>query len=568
MGEAGERAHEEPGREHEHEGERDLDHHQRAAQGARSFSREARALLLDRLRRRHSSGAQGGDHSEEQGGPDGHDQREGEHAIVKGKVEEDEGVPAGDLADQETAAPLGEGQAEEGAGHREEKGLAQELPGQARPRRAQGQSGAQFPTAGVGAGHLEAREVRARDEQDQAHHDHEGEQGLGVAAPDLGEAVRRRDQGEPVAEKARPVLGPPGVCGHRGFADLGLHGAQGPGGGLDRLAGFEPGEDLEPPEGPTVELALADGLKAVDHADGHRHVVGASHRGPEEPGRGHPHDREGHAVQDEGPADHVGRAAVPPLPERVADDGHRALRTAAAAIVLGGEGPPQDRGNPQHVEEAAAGQDPLHELGLSARREVESGVAAGHGTVEEAVLALADLLPDGVRPGTALQPHELSRVAHGKGAQDQAVEEREDRRVGADAQGQRQRGDEGEDGALAEHACAVAQVLAEVLEEAGAARVPAGLLHLLEPPQLELRATAGFGLAQTVANVICGLAFEVIPKLGVELDLEATPAQEPSQHAHHAPASRAARIRAIASVRRRQFASSVPSWARPFAVSR
>ena len=206
VGEAGERAHEEPGREHEHQGESDLDHHQRAAQGARSFTREARALLLDRLRGRHAAGAQGGDHSKEQGGPDGHDQREGEHTIVKGKVEEDEGVPAGDLADQETAAPLGEGQAEEGAGHREEKGLAQELPGQARPRRAQGQASAQFPAAGVGAGHLEAREVRARDEQDQAHHDHEGEQGLRVAAPDPGEAVRRRDQGQRVAEKARPCL--------------------------------------------------------------------------------------------------------------------------------------------------------------------------------------------------------------------------------------------------------------------------------------------------------------------------------------------------------------------------
>ena len=210
VGEAGERAHEEAGGEHEHEGEGYLDHHQWAAQSPRSLSGEARALLLDRLRRRHSSGAQGGGDAEEQGGSDGHDQREGEHAIVKGQVEEDEGVPARDLADEETAAPLGEGQAEEGAGHREEKGLAQELPGQPRTRRSQGQAGAQLPAAGVGAGQLEAREVRARDEQDQAHHDQEGEQGLGVAAPDLGEAVRRRDQVEPVAEKARPVLRPPG----------------------------------------------------------------------------------------------------------------------------------------------------------------------------------------------------------------------------------------------------------------------------------------------------------------------------------------------------------------------
>ena len=62
-------------------------------------------------------------------------------------------------------------------------------------------------------------------------------------------------------------------------------------------------------------------------------VERAADVGAEEALRRDADDREGHALDRQASADDVRRAAVPPLPEAVADHRDRAVRPAAARIV-------------------------------------------------------------------------------------------------------------------------------------------------------------------------------------------------------------------------------------------
>ena len=229
---------------------------------------------------------------------------------------------------------------------------------------------------------------------------------------------------------------------------------------------------------------------------------------------------------------------------------------------------PRIAGTPDHVEERAAREEAGDDLGFPALREIEARVGERRRALQELVLPIADLLPDRVRPRAARKAHEADGLAHGQGAQDQAVHEREDRGVGADAQGQRQDRDEGEGRAAAQDADAVREVLAEVLEKTRAPSVAALLLHLLDTPELDARAAAGLGLGEAGAHVVGRLALDVVAQLGVELGLEAAAAEEPAEEAHHAPPSRVARMRPTASVSRRHSSSSTPRRVRPFPVRR
>ena len=74
-------------------------------------------------------------------------------------------------------------------------------------------------------------------------------------------------------------------------------------------------------------------------------------------------------------ADRVGRAAELPLPEAVADDRDRAIRSAAARVVGWRERAAEHRRHAERVEHAAARPEAVHELRLAAGREVEPLVA-------------------------------------------------------------------------------------------------------------------------------------------------------------------------------------------------
>ncbi len=160
-------------------------------------------------------------------------------------------------------------------------------------------------------------------------------------------------------------------------------------------------------------------------------------------------------------------------------------------------------------------------------------------------------------------------IAHRQRAQDQAVHEREDRGVGADAEGQETRSPPAAKAGLRRRTrTPYDEVLAEVLEEARAPRVAARLLHLLDarrarsaragappprraPPARSRRLRARRGRA---ARRRAG------PRAGG--DGGAGPGS-PSR-----PPSRVARMSRPPRTSRRHSSSSTPRWVRPFPVRR
>ena len=314
--------------------------------------------------------------------------------------------------------------------------------------------------------------------------------------------------------------------------------------------------------------ALAGVLHAVDHAERHGDVERAADGRAEEAGRRDPDDRERHAVQRQRAAEHVGRPAEAPHPERVADHHGRPLRSAVAAIVGRGEGAAQDRRHSHDLEEAAAREEALGEVGFTSAREVEVHVGACGGTREELVLPRADLFPDRVGPGAAVQARQPPGLVHRKRAQDEGVHYREDRGVRADPERERCDRDEREGLALAQAAPPVAQVLQEVGDETRATRVAAALFRSFDAAELEAGAPSSLGLGHPARDEVRDLSLEVVPELGVELPFQpaAVPQAAQPRHGASTPAS-AVRIAPIASVRRFQLACSALRWPRPLAVS-
>ncbi len=161
--------------------------------------------------------------------------------------------------------------------------------------------------------------------------------------------------------------------------------------------------------------------------------------------RGDADDREGRAIERHRLADDVRRAAEAPLPETIADDHDRAVLAASAHVVRLGEGAAENRRHAQHLEETAARHDAVGVVRLAAARQVEAGRAIGEGPVEQLGIARAQLLPQRVGPGRPLlagqQLDEMLGLLDRQGAQHQRVDDREDRRVGADAERQGEDGD-------------------------------------------------------------------------------------------------------------------------------
>ena len=279
-------------------------------------------------------------------------------------------------------------------------------------------------------------------------------------------------------------------------------------------------------------------------------------------------DGERHAIERERPSDDAGFAAEAALPERVADDGDGAIRPAAALVVGGAEGAAEHRRHAEHVEESATRPHALDELGGAAARQIEARVGPGDGAIGPLVLPVAQLLPDRIGPRPVVEQHQALRLADRQRLQQDAVDEREDRAVGADAKGEGGDGDERERGAAAKDAQAVAQVLGNLVEPARAARVAAVFLDLLHAAERQPRPPARLGFGRPRLDVVGDQPFEVIAELGVELPLDALTLQQPAPPGHDGSPSAASRIRPTALVSRCQLAVSSCMKARPFFVSR
>ncbi len=177
------------------------------------------------------------------------------------------------------------------------------------------------------------------------------------------------------------------------------------------------------------------------------------------------------------PARKVAPAELPP-PEGLADDDGR--RRAGRRVVGGAQHAPSQGSDAHGVEERPADPEALGIARLAARRQVDP-VGAPGGELREGFLLGADALPQGrrqlrVAAGEVARAAaagrrdpdvvEGLRIGDGQAPQPDRVDELEDRRIGADAESEREDRDEGERGLEAQAPRAVAEVLRETGEPA------------------------------------------------------------------------------------------------------
>jgi hypothetical protein len=203
-------------------------------------------------------------------------------------------------------------------------------------------------------------------------------------------------------------------------------------------------------------------------------------------------DREGTSAQAHLAAEHVRVRLEPPAPERVAD-----YRDAGvAALFAPCERAPERGPHAKHGEVVRRDLEPAKRLGAILERQLQIGSREAGDAVERAVVVAIRqerVLPDGEcrNLGQGLvDPDQAIRRRIWKWRQQHAVDQAEDRRRGADADGERQQGDRRESRVAAQHPRGVHEVLAELVEPRQAALIADGLGDLFGAAQPLRGATA------------------------------------------------------------------------------
>ena len=291
-------------------------------------------------------------------------------------------------------------------------------------------------------------DVRAGDEQHQADNHHQRGQRALVARAEARTAGRSRVEHQRLLQITLLVVLAP-VLRHRRLAHLRLRAAQRRLRRLERLIGSQAAHHVQPPVRAPIERALLatdEGLGAERDGD----VERAPDVEAEESRRRDADNRERDALDHERSADDVSRSPEAALPERVADHRDGTIGSAPSAVVVFAPGATEDRGDAEHIEVASGRPDAVDELRRSALREVEPRARPGEGAIEE-LGTIADGFPDRIRPGRSAvgqlaYQDEAVRVLDRQGPQQEAVENREHRRVCPDSEGERQDGHGRHDG--------------------------------------------------------------------------------------------------------------------------
>ena len=218
------------------------------------------------------------------------------------------------------------------------------------------------------------------------------------ASPQVREAGRRGQQRQRRGEMALEhfPLFPRRVSDRRG-ADLGLRAPEIDGRGLERLPWLQPRDDAQEVGrgGPECGVAAANQRLGAER---HRDVEGAADLQPEEFAGRDADDREGHAIEAEGPAERRGCAAELTLRVAVADHRDRPVRTAAGTIVGGGKRAAGGGVTPSASKNPASTQSPstnwVSPLSATLKRSKDHAVAPA-----KQLRALTDLLPEWIAPG-------------------------------------------------------------------------------------------------------------------------------------------------------------------------
>ena len=171
--------------------------------------------------------------------------------------------------------------------------------------------------------------------------------------------------------------------------------------------------------------------------------------------------------------------------------------------------------------------------------------------------------------------HQPIGVADRQRAQQQIVDEAEERRVGADAERQRQRDHGGERRTLQQHAQRIPDVLRQRVGHGDASLFAVGFAELLgaaEPPE---RDAARFVRRQPGAACLVHEQLEMGGQLFVELSIDAPPQQRRGQAGAerpetgpgaHSPGSPLASTRPMTAARRSQYSVSTTSCRSPARV--
>ena len=422
-----ERLEQQAGADDEHERDGHLGGDEHAAEPAPARRAGAARRVLERRRQIGAGAVQGGHETEHEARRHGQQGREAQHARIDAdRVEAGGGHGAG--GDDGSYAPRGEegagGAARRGEDHRLGEHLAYE-PGRARPeRRAHGD----FATASRRAREREVRHVGARDEQHEGDGAHEHEEGQ---AERSGHLLVQRHQHEALALVGRGVL-------RREPVREPVHRGAGRG---ERHLRSQPRHHLQDDQPPCRRCRVEPERPEDVRVRLHRRA---------EVRRQHANDGVGDAGQRQRASNDAGVAAEMP-PERVRQENDR---WGARSIVGGLEAPSERRRDTQHAEVVLADLGAREPLGFAVTaREARAPAGDGGGAREHVVLAAPveeegrrRPLPRGpVLEAQVLPDHdEAIGLRIGQRTQQHAVDDREDGRVGADAERERRDRDDGE----------------------------------------------------------------------------------------------------------------------------
>ena len=419
---------------------------------------DARARQLPRRPETEHGGAQ---HAE--------GQRRTEHAKVGGPVEgERHRRERQQRRHEQVDRPVTEQQAERAADERQHHPLGQQLLHDPDAAAAEREAHGDFLPPRRAAGQHHVGEVQARDDEDDHRHpDQHGEHSAHVAIVLRARGDRRARQ---LLHREQLVL----VLGRVGALELGGQLPERRRRRLGRQARFQAAHQDERLAAPVRHrrrgrvVAHEIVFDELVRADWHPDLGGCQGGRSSEAARRDPDDRERAAVDADRPAQETDVAAVT-LPVRVADDGDSG--SASGALLLFGE-----RAAGQQVNAERGEVVPSHRRAERAARGVglpdaDKRHREPHDAAETAVVVpnvdvarvRESAIPIGPGVVVAVDPDDLARaLAARQRSEEERVDQREDRGVRADAQGEHQDGRQREPRVLEQETEAVARVLEQV----------------------------------------------------------------------------------------------------------
>ncbi len=477
------------------------------------------------LRRRQ---AQRGSRGEQYGCEHGDDARTDTHAPIQAEaiqVRHARHHVRRDEPGEEPHGPTRAGEAERAAERDQEQSLGHELTDQSPARRPQRGADGQLTSAPLGANQQEARDVHARDQEQQSGAAEQHQQdGTYLANDRVGQGHHAR---------ALIAVGV-GVLRFELSGDR-LHLGKG---SRDRSPILQPAYSVEkvaaaPQVAPARRVKRGPELSAFSRSE--LKVL-----------RKDADDGVKTRVQGDRPADHVGLRAEAFLPGRVAEN-HRVRRVWQ--VFPGEEVAAERRHDAQRSKKPVAHARTPDELRARGRPQqvTASGVdihRAEHG-VEPLPVEIVGIGKVGARNLLRALSHldEPVGIRVGQGLDQGGIDEAEDRRAGRDAKGQHEDGREREPGTPEQLPAGEPCVLHEVVDQVHAPRVAALFFALLDARDRPARL---FGI-HPPGDVFLHLAGQVIPQFLVELVLEARAGEERSKpeakDAQHAHGDRSPRVR-------------------------